>query len=58
MKRLDCSVVVKVKVTGRVQNSGDVHLDNISLTAEPFVTKFGMVIMHHHELECHARRLD
>ena len=41
MKRLDCSVVVKVKVTGRVQNSGDVHLDNISLTAEPFVAKHG-----------------
>ena len=33
-----------------------VHLDNISSTAEPFVTELGMV-MHHHGLECYARRL-
>ena len=39
MKRLDCSVVVKVKVTVKVQNSVTVHLDGISSTAEPFVTK-------------------
>ena len=34
----------------------DVHLDNISSTAEPFVTKLGMV-MHHHGPECHTGRL-
>ena len=32
----------------------NVHLDDISSTAEPSVTKLGMV-MHHHGLECHAR---
>ena len=34
----------------------NVYLDDISLTAEPFVTKLGMV-MHHHGPECYARRL-
>ena len=34
----------------------NVHLDSIFSTAEPIVTKLGMV-MHHHEPECHARRL-
>ena len=33
----------------------NVHLDDIFSTAEPFVTKVGMV-MHHHGLECHAKR--
>ena len=33
-----------------------VFLDNISSTAEPFVTKLGMVI-HHHRPECLVRRL-
>ena len=32
------------------------HLDDISSTAEPFVTKLG-IVMHHHGPECHARRL-
>ena len=31
-------------------------LDNISSTAEPYVTKLGKV-MHHHWPECHARKL-
>ena len=39
VKRLDCSVVVKVKVTGKVKNSSP-------STTEPFVTKLGMV-MHY-----------
>ena len=43
MKRLDCSVLVKGKVTGKVRNSGNFHQDNISSTAEPFVTKLDMV---------------
>ena len=56
VKRLDCSVVVKVKVTEKVQNSVNVHLDNISSAAEPSVTKLGMV-MQHHGPKCHARKL-
>ena len=39
MKRLDCSVVVKVKVTGKVRNSSELHLNDISSTAEPSVTE-------------------
>ena len=39
----------------RLNISVNVHLD-IFLTAEPFVTKLGMV-MHHHGPECHAKRL-
>ena len=46
MKRLDCSVVVKVKVKERFKISVNVHLDDISSTAEPSVTKFALV-MHH-----------
>ena len=38
------------------QISMNVHLDNISSTAEPFVIKLGMV-MHNHGSECCARRL-
>ena len=34
----------------------NVHLDDILSTAEPFVTKFG-IVMHHHGPEYHARRL-
>ena len=52
VKRLDYSVVV----TGKVQNSSECYPDDISSTAEPFVTKPG-VVMHHHGSECHARRL-
>ena len=33
----------------------NVHLDDISSTAGPFVTELGMV-MHHHGPECLARR--
>ena len=36
--------------------SVNIHLDNISSTAQSYVTKLGMV-MHHHGPECHARRL-
>ena len=56
VKRLDCCVVIKVKVTQKVKNSIEFHLDNISSTAEPLVTKLGMV-MHHQRPECYARRL-
>ena len=56
MKRLEYSVVVKVKVTGRFKIPVNVHLDNYIPTAEPFVTKGGMV-MHHHWSVCHARRV-
>ena len=34
----------------------NVDLEDIFLTAEPFVTKVGMV-MQHHGLECHVKRL-
>ena len=54
VKRLNCSVVVKV--TGKVKNSSECSSQNISPTAELFVTKLGMV-MHHHGPECHAKRL-
>ena len=33
----------------------NIRVDDISSTAEPFVTKLGMV-MHHHGPECHAKR--
>ena len=33
----------------------NVHLNDISSTAEPFLTKLGMV-MHHHGPECYARK--
>ena len=56
MKRLDCSVVVKVKVTERFRIPVNVHLDEISSAAEPSVTKLGMV-MEHHGPECHVRIL-
>ena len=52
VKRLNFSVVVKVKVKIPV----NVHLDDISSTAEPSITKFGTVV-HHHGPECRARRL-
>ena len=54
VKRLDCSVVVKVKVTGK-NHPVNVHLNDISSTAGPFVTKLGMV-MHHHEPGCRAKK--
>ena len=48
----------KSSLQERFRISVNVHLDNISSTAEPFVTKFGMVMMmHHHGPECHAKRL-
>ena len=34
----------------------NVHLDDISSAAGPFLTKLGLV-MQHHEPKCHARRL-
>ena len=55
VKRLDCSVMVKVKVMGKLRIPVNVHLNNITLTAEPFVTKLG-IVMHHHGPECHARK--
>ena len=56
MKRLDGSVVVKVKVTGMFKISANVRLDTISSSAETFVTKLDMV-MHCHGPEHHTRRL-
>ena len=56
VKRLDCSVLVKVKVIERFKIPVTVHLDDISSNAEPSVTKVAMV-MHYHGPECHARRL-
>ena len=38
VKRLDCFVVVYVKVTGRLKIPVNVQLNDISSTAEPFVT--------------------
>ena len=60
VKRLDCSGVVKIKVPEKVPEKVkipvNVHLDEISSTVEPFVTKLGMV-PHFHGPECRARRL-
>ena len=56
MKRLNSSVVVKVKVTEMFKIPVNVHLDDISSAAEPSVTKLGMV-MQHYGPKCHARRL-
>ena len=56
MKRLDCSVAGKLKVGERFKIAVNVHLDGISSTAEPSVTKLAMM-MHHHGPECQARRL-
>ena len=56
MKRLDCSVADKLKVGERFKIPVNVHLDGISSTAEPSVTKLAMM-MHHHGPECQARRL-
>ena len=55
MKRLDVFVVVKFKVTKKVQNSSECSSD-ISSASEPSVTRLGMV-MQHHGPKCHARRL-
>ena len=55
VKRLDCFVVVKVKVTERLKILVTVHLDDISSAVEPSVTKLGMVV--HHEPDCLSKRL-
>ena len=44
VKRLDCFVVIKIKVTGRFKISVNVHLDDISSIAEPFETELDMVM--------------
>ena len=54
LKRLDCFVVVKVKVTERLKILVTVHLDDISSAVEPSVTKLG-IVMQHHGPKCHAR---
>ena len=46
VERLDCSVVVNVKVTKMVKDFS-VPLDDISSAAEPCVSKFGMVMPRH-----------
>ena len=56
VKKLDCTVVIKVKVTEKVQIPVNVHLDDISSAAELSVTKLD-VMMQHHWPKCHARRL-
>ena len=55
MKGLDCFVVVKVKVTEKLQILVNVHLNDISSAAEPSVTKLDMVMQHHGQK--YARRL-
>ena len=54
VKRLDCFVVVYVKVTGRLKIPVNVDLNDMSSTAEPFVTNLG-IVMHPHGPQCHAR---
>ena len=56
VKSLECSVVVKVKVTEEVQNSSQCSSEDTSLAAEPSVIKLGMM-MQHPGPKCHARRL-
>ena len=56
VNRLDCSVVVKVKVTGKVQNSSKCSSGWNLLICLTVCSQLGMV-MHHHGPECHARRL-
>ena len=56
VKRFDCSVVVKVKVAEKVQNSSECSSGRYFLGCWPSVTKLGMV-MQHHGPKCCARRL-
>ena len=57
VKKLDCSVGVKVKVTGKVQNSSECSSGCYLLNCWSFfLTKLGVVI-HHHEPECQVKRL-
>ena len=56
LKRLDCSVVVKVKVTEKVKNSSECSCGRYLLSCWPSVTKLCMV-MQHHGSKCHWRRL-
>ena len=56
VKRLDCCVVVKVRVTDNVQNSSEYSSERYLLSYWPSVTKLGMV-MRHHGPKYHARRL-
>ena len=55
-KRLHCRVMLKVRVTVHVQNINEFSLDHIFSTAEPFVTKLG-VVMHRHRPKCYVKRL-
>ena len=48
--------MVKVKVTGKVKNSSECFMDDISSATEPSVTKLGMVIKQNGP-KCHVRRL-
>ena len=50
VRRLECAIVAKVKVAEKVKNSSECSSGDISSTAEPSVTKLGMV-MHHHRPE-------
>ena len=52
----DWIVVVKVKVTEKVQIPVNIHRNDISAAAEPSVTELGMV-MQHHGRKGQARRL-
>ena len=54
VKRLDCSVVVKVEVTENGRIPVNIHLDDISLAAEPSVTELDTV-MQHYGPKCYAR---
>ena len=55
VKRLDCSVLARSRSQESLRIPVNVQLNNISSTAEAFVTRLGMVT-HHHEPECHARK--
>ena len=54
----DCIALLRSRSRSqkRLRIPVNIYLDNISSTAEPFVTKLGMV-MYHHGLECYAKRL-
>ena len=56
VKRLDCFVVVMAKVTERFKIPENVHLGDVSSTAEPSVTKL-VIVMQHHGSKCYVRRL-
>ena len=55
VKRLDCCFWSRSRSQKRCRIPVNVHLDDISSSAQPSVTKLGMVIQHH-EPKCYARK--